>query len=83
MTTAILVITKIVLWQPKHTWAHDIRLPTSCAQVQGLPQSHCGGNREGTLRIEIRATVRIGRLEVSTNNDYKLCYKTSSGTHKQ
>ena len=22
---------------------------TSCAQVHELPQSHCGGNREGTL----------------------------------
>ena len=22
---------------------------TSCAQVHGLPQSHCGDNREGTL----------------------------------
>ena len=31
------------------TWAHDVRLSTSCAQVHELPQSHCGDNREGTL----------------------------------
>ena len=28
------------------TWAHDVLLwRTSCAQVNELPQSHCGNNR--------------------------------------
>ena len=46
------------------TWAHDVWLcvndvgsccthdawsDTSCAQEHELPQSHCGGNRKGTL----------------------------------
>ena len=28
---------------------HHIDFVASCAQVHGLPQSHCGENREGTL----------------------------------
>ena len=32
------------------TWAHDVLLwRISCAQVNELPQSHCGNNREDTL----------------------------------
>ena len=31
------------------TWADDVQLRTSCAQVHELPQSHYGDNLEGTL----------------------------------
>ena len=31
------------------TWAHDVPNRTSCAQVNELPQSYCGDNREATL----------------------------------
>ena len=33
------------------TWAHDVRLCTSCALVHELLQSHCGDNQEGAYII--------------------------------
>ena len=42
-------------------WALDIRLQhcSSCALVHGLPQSHCGDNREGTLFLMIAYILRL------------------------
>ena len=52
------VITTIYLWQLMHldTWCTWC---ASCPQVDELPQSHCGGNQEGTLFSRLNIYIYI------------------------